>query len=86
MHYFDVETTARLAHISPENRDELRRLTRQEFARDEMIYELHLLRIRVAIGDGVLSLEEALQPQPGNSVMLNRCASAEVRGRVFRWP
>ena len=64
MPYFDFETVARKAHIPSEKLNELRHLARQEFPRDEMMYELHLLRTCMAIRDGVLTLEEALQPEP----------------------
>jgi len=62
MNYFDLETAARRAHIPPEKLEELRHLTLQEFPRDEMMYELHLLRTCMAIRDGVVTLEEALHP------------------------
>ncbi len=63
MHHFDVETPARRAHISPEKLDELRHIVRQEFPKDEMMYELHPLRTCMAIRDGVLTVEEALQAE-----------------------
>ena len=64
MHYFDYEKVAIEAHISAEGLDELRRVIRHDFLRDEMMYELHLLRACMAIRDGVLTLEEALRPEP----------------------
>ena len=64
MHYFDYEKTAREAHIPLEKLNELSRIIRQEFPRDEMMYELHLLRACMAIKAGVLTLEEALRPEP----------------------
>ena len=64
MHYFDYEKIARKAHIPPEKLEELSRLIRQEFPRDEMLYELHLLRACMAIQAGVLTLEQALRPEP----------------------
>ncbi len=64
MHYFDCQKVAREAHIPPEKLDELSHVIRQDFPRDEMMYELHLLRACMAIREGVLTLEQALRPQP----------------------
>ncbi len=64
MPYFDYEKVAREARIARPQLDELRRLVRQEFPKDEMMYELHLLRACMAIRNGVSSLEEALKPDP----------------------
>lgn len=63
MRYFDCETVAREAHIPTEKLEELRHVIRQDFPRDEMMYELHLLRACMAIREGVLTLEEALGPE-----------------------
>jgi len=64
MNYFDYEKVAREVRISPEKLEELGRIIRQEFPRDQMMYELHLLRACLAIKQGVLTLEEALRPEP----------------------
>lgn len=64
MNYFDYEEAARLAHIPPEQLDELSRVMRRDFPTDEMMYELHLLRACMAIREGVLTLEEALRSEP----------------------
>ena len=64
MHYFDCEKVAVEAHIPPEKLDQLRHVIRQDFPRDEVMSELHLLRACMAIRDGVLTLEEALLPEP----------------------
>ncbi len=68
MLYFDCKKTAYEAHIPEEKLDELSHLVRQDFPKDEMMYELHLLRACMAIKDGVLSLDEALKPEPANSI------------------
>ncbi len=68
MRYFDYEKVAREAHIPPEKLGELSHVIRQDFPRDEMMYELHLLRACMAIRDGVLTLEEALRPEPASRV------------------
>ncbi|HMD97223.1 MAG TPA: hypothetical protein VKM93_07855 [Terriglobia bacterium] len=64
MRYFDSEKMAVEAHIPTERLAELREVIRQEFPRDEMMYELHLLRACMATRDGVLTLEEALRHEP----------------------
>ena len=44
MSYFDYEEVAREARIPAEKLEGLHHLIREEFPRDEMMYELHLLR------------------------------------------
>ena len=68
MHYFDYEKVARQAHVSPEKLDELSQVIRQDFPRDDMMFELHLLRACMAIREGVLTLEEALRPEPATRI------------------
>lgn len=64
MRYFDYEKTACEANIPPTKLEQLRHLVRAEFPRDEMMYELHLLRVCMAIRDGIVTLEEALKSPP----------------------
>ena len=66
MRYFDYENAAREANVTPEKLEELRRLIRQEFPKDEMMFELHLLRACMAIKGGVLTLEDALRKEPAS--------------------
>ncbi len=61
MKYFDSEEVAREANIPPDKLEQLRRLVRQEFPRDEMMYELHVLRTCMAVKDGILNLDEILR-------------------------
>jgi len=61
MHYFDYEKMAREAGMPSEKLAELCRLMRREFPRDEMMYELHILRACMAIRDGHVRLEDALR-------------------------
>jgi hypothetical protein len=65
--YFDYEEVARDARIPAEKLEELRHLIREEFPRDEMMYELHLLRACMAIRDGVVTLQQALSPEQKNN-------------------
>lgn len=60
MLYFDYEKVAREAQIPPDKMEELRSLMRDQFPNDEMMCELHLLRACMAIRDGELRLEDAL--------------------------
>jgi phosphopantetheinyl transferase len=64
MHYFDYEKTAREARIPPDKLDELRQVVRQDFPRDDLMYELHLLRACMAIREGLLTLEKAMEREP----------------------
>ena len=65
MTYFDYEEVAREAHIPAGKLEELRQLIKGEFPRDEMMYELHLLRVCMAIKNGVLTIDQALTPSIG---------------------
>ena len=60
MHYFDYETVARAAGIAPRQLAELRRLVQKEFPNDEMMCELHVLRVCMALRDGAITLDQAL--------------------------
>lgn len=63
MRYFDYEKAAREAGIPADKMAELRRVVREEFPRDEMMYELHLLRVCMAIKQGLVTVEEAIKPE-----------------------
>jgi hypothetical protein len=63
MRYFDYEKVAREAKIPADKLEKLRKVIRAEFPRDEMMYELHLLRACMAIRDGMVSIEEAIKPE-----------------------
>jgi len=65
--YFDYEEVAREAHIPARKLEELRRLIKREFPRDEMMYELHLLRACMAIRNGVVTLQQALSLEQKNN-------------------
>jgi hypothetical protein len=61
MRWFDYVTVAKDAGIPQERLESLCALVRQEFPRDDMTYELHVLRACTAIRDGHITLDEALQ-------------------------
>jgi len=60
MRYFDYDNAAREAGIPPDKLVELCRSIRQDFPKDDMMYELHVLRACMAIRDGHVRLEDAL--------------------------
>jgi hypothetical protein len=62
--YFAYETIAREANIPPDQLQELRQLVRREFPKDDMLYDLHLLRICMAIKQGFVTISEAIQAEP----------------------
>ncbi len=62
MRYFNYEKIASEAGVSADTLAALREKVRQEFPKDDMMYELHLLRVCVALKDKRLSLEDALKP------------------------
>ena len=63
MRYFDYEAVAREAKIPAEKLSALAKGVREEFPTDDMMYELHLMRVCSAIQAGYVSLEEALHPR-----------------------
>ncbi len=63
MQHFDYESMAKEAGIPKQKLDELRKTIRQEFPQDDMMYELHLLRVCMAIKAGHVSVDEALRSE-----------------------
>jgi hypothetical protein len=63
MRYFDSEKLAHEADIPPDKLEKLRQLIRRDFPKDDMMYELHLLRACMAIKSGVSTIEQALQSE-----------------------
>ena len=60
MGYFDFDTVAREAAVPGDKLAQLCSAIRREFPRNDMMYELHVLRACMAVRDGYISLEEAL--------------------------
>jgi len=60
MDYFDYETVAREAGISPQDLAAICESMRLEFPTDDMMWELHVLRACMAIRDGHLSVQQAI--------------------------
>ena len=63
MRYFDYETVAREAKIPADKLTMLAKAVREEFPSDDMMYELHLMRVCSAIQGGYVGLEEAIHPR-----------------------
>lgn len=64
MRYFDYERVAREANIPLAKLEELSQLVRKEFPRDDMMYELHLLRVCMAIKEGLVTIADAIRTEP----------------------
>ena len=60
MDYFDFEKVASEANISRDELDKLSLYIRQEFPYDDMMYELHVLRLCMAIRDGYIKLDDVI--------------------------
>ena len=63
MQYFDYESIAKQADISSIKLTELGKIVRQEFPQDDMMYELHLLRACMAIQQGYITIDQAIQSE-----------------------
>jgi len=59
--YFDYVTVAKRCNITDEVLEKLEELERREFPRDQMMFELHMLRLLRAIEQGYLKPEEILK-------------------------
>jgi hypothetical protein len=60
MRYFDYGKVAKDAGISPRKLASLKAVVRREFPKDDMMFELHMLRVCTAIRDGYVTVEQAL--------------------------
>ena len=58
--YFDYHTVARECRLSPEQLEALEAVERDEFPEDQMMFELHMLRILEQIRAGRIKLEDVL--------------------------
>jgi len=68
MQYFDYKAVAREAKIPPEKMEKLLALVRQEFPNDTLMYELHALRVCMAIKDGYIDVDDVLKNKPEDRV------------------
>lgn len=60
MESFDLEKAKRKSGLSEQQLNQLEKEIRTEFGSDEMMFELHFIRVLKAIKEGWVSLEEAL--------------------------
>ena len=60
MHYFNFKKVACDAGIPEDKLNELCYYIRQEFPKDDMMYELHVLRACMAIKNGYVKLEDVI--------------------------
>jgi len=60
MRYFDYEQTALEAGISDVELESIKQALRSEFPDDDMMWELHLLRVCLSVRDGKVGLKEVL--------------------------
>jgi len=60
MRYFDYGKVAAEAQIPPGKLARLRSVVRLEFPKDDMMFELHMLRLCTAIRNGHVTIDQAL--------------------------
>jgi hypothetical protein len=58
--YFDHLSAARDCHLTPEQVATLEAMERHDFPQDQMMFELHMLRVIEQIRAGRLKIEEVL--------------------------
>jgi len=63
MRHFDYKAVAQEAKIPADKLNFLAKAVREEFPTDDMMYELHLMRVCSAIQSGYVSLEDAIHPR-----------------------
>ena len=63
MHYFDYEKMANEARIPKNKLEELSMAIRQEFPKDNMMYELHLMRVCMSVRDGHVNVDDAIRTE-----------------------
>jgi hypothetical protein len=60
MDYFDYESVAREARLTPEQLRRVAETVRRDYPFDEMLFELHVMRACRAIRDGAVTLAEVI--------------------------
>jgi hypothetical protein len=63
MHYFDYQRIVAEAKISKNKLEELSKAIRLEFPKDDMMYELHLMRVCMSIRDGHVNVDDAIRSE-----------------------
>ena len=67
--YFDYQKQASKLNVKPELLQELERVLREQYGRDEMMFELRMLRALSAIEEGATTIEEAIRELGGSASM-----------------
>ena len=62
---FNYEAIAKRINLSEERLSEIGKIIRKDFPRDEMMFELHMLRVLMALERKGLTLEDLFK-EPGN--------------------
>ena len=63
MRYFEYEKVADEAKIPKDKLEKLTKMVRQEFPKDDMMFELHLLRACMSVQEGYLTIDEAIRSE-----------------------
>ena len=63
MGYFNFTNIAEEAKIPESRLRELKEMMRRDFPKDDMLYELHMLRACMAVRDGLISLDDLHHPE-----------------------
>ncbi|HEY3319802.1 MAG TPA: hypothetical protein VGP72_04925 [Planctomycetota bacterium] len=63
MKYFDYEKVAREIGIPADKLALLCEIFRRDYPRDQMLFELHVLRACMAVRDGLTTLDAILKPE-----------------------
>jgi hypothetical protein len=61
MHYFDYEPVAQEAKLTPDQLRQIVEHVRRDYPSDQMLLELHILRVCRAIRDGAITWEQAVK-------------------------
>jgi hypothetical protein len=59
MEYFDYQSAAREAKLTPEQLRQICDVVKRDYPVDQMMYELHVLRVCRAIAEGRLTFDRA---------------------------
>lgn len=68
---FDYESLAQSLNLSPGKLDQIRVCIRKDFPDDEMMFELHMLRVLMALKRKDVSFKEIVQAYAGNANKVN---------------
>jgi hypothetical protein len=64
---FDYQRVANEIGLTPEQLQALERRVREDFPHDEMLFELHMLRMCMSLQEGRTTLERVLRTEPSRA-------------------